>query len=342
MELKKAYLFSMIFLIISSQLVIAEEQVFDILDYFPSKPGYYIKYKTSDYYSRLDGIIELVAQHKVAESPTFTLYQSSGKGYFRNSFLMYKIEGNIVRFRGGTIGNQAHFWGSFFYVPRYITDGSTWSRRSGDFGNMVYKVEALGTIKIGDVTCVECIKISITTSNTLPEIADYFEGVETMYLSKGVGIVKVTFKRKNGRVFTAEMIENGYYSPSKITGKITLDGKVPAWGYGVAPTPIDIWAFVDYKGEFSMEIYGDWIVLFFGQAKNGNIELKIANNDIANMIEVSKPFTNLYLSMFMNPNDRNVKAVGRIVEKIDNWRNLGYNEGYGVIFVKISEIIMTT
>jgi len=232
-------------------------------DYFPTEPGHYVKYSMSDGYNRLKNCrVEMVFQNSVGDTFLTTLTQiGTSSGYFCNSVMSGKEEFGRLRYFSGSLGNQAHFIFTLFNVPVKLRDGDTWRHQS-----TVYSISKVAEIRIDSTVYRDCLKIKVDNSESENE---FLRGTGSIYLSKGIGIVKYEFNRENRKRFIAEIIDSGNLPARTISGRVTLDGEKPAEGYIVALNnarcEIGINAArVDSEGKFSLQVYGHSIVLKCG------------------------------------------------------------------------------
>ncbi|HDN58527.1 MAG TPA: hypothetical protein ENF20_01045 [Candidatus Marinimicrobia bacterium] len=258
-------------------------------EYFPTEPGYYVKYHMIDpTWHSLNNYVEVVAQYPPRGDFFFTFTDIEGNGYFSDSAIMGKIDDHIYFFSGCPVGEQVQYWFRLLYLPLKARHGEVWSK-----GPTVYHLEFVGDTKIGSVSCDECIKITIDNTRSINK---YLRGRGIMYLSKGIGIVKYEFWRSDGGHFQALAVESGKLKPKTVSGVLTLDGITPAWKYrvqlafcGGEESSVGI---TNFTGRFALEAFFDkGIVLRYGPALDEN------QLDIEESRETKVFNTNVYLTM---------------------------------------------
>lgn len=305
---EKTILFLFISLVLSLTLLAAssiaeDEELIKIKEYFPTEPGYYVKYNMSDNGSiTLNNCkVEMVFQNAGKNTFLVTLTQiGTSGGYFRNSVMSGEEgSGRLCYSSGGSSGNQANLIFDCFGVPITLREGDIWAHLSN-----VYSISKIDDIKIGSTIYKDCLKIKI---NYPESELEFLSGTANVYLSKGIGIVKYEFKRENGTKFIAEIIESGNLPPRTISGRITLGGVKPAEGYIMAlnnaryKVGIDA-ASADSQGKFSLQAFGHFLVLRCGPPTSKGFKLDYKRTRIYKLENITGDILDLELDVALLEN----------------------------------------
>lgn len=266
-------------------------------DYFITQNGHGIRYVIKDYAHSLEDIYAwAVVQNVDNYRFQFTL-NSETKWKLDNSLggaFNLDTDEKVVRFYAGMpSGNQGNFYG-YFALPSEFYSGD-------QYEDGQYKVEHIGSQVVNGIFFPDCIKISFTH----PADFDYLNGEGYFLLARGIGIVKLYFKRTESQSeVTFEYLDHNQFEKHTFAGNVVKSG-VPAEGLHVQTSNM-LWItnnVTDSAGAFSLQAYGPDIILRVGEDADNDGIFDFETSDIYNywLNGITSDMTDLVIDLDVDP-----------------------------------------
>ena len=263
-------------------------------DFFPSTPGYGVRYRCTDTHStrNFDGDVWAVAQKEEVDPAldrSYGLIQTftdigSGTGSYTSSTMAAAertfTDGLSLFYYGAgvPVGNQAHYPRILAALPATFSGGVTFTVDWNLYGAVDYTVTLLGEYTADGTTFQGTVRVDADVP--APDGDDpYYTGSGYAILAPGVGIVESSFTRDDGSMNSYVYQETQNLGLNTISGTVTTDGTTPAEDYVIAMSTYNItsWDVADSSGNFSFEAYGPDVPVFIGKDDDGDSSIDYDN-----------------------------------------------------------------